>query len=425
MPTYVNDNGTWREINESLSVHDGGSYREIDEGYVNDNGTWRLIYENITQVHTNTMIVTKGYPTVYGWSRSIIPFGMLTGGDSLIATNTNMGLGIGSGVYRPGDSQNLSIRGQFQPFPGVVDDLDPPPGSNIPKFEIQSNMLPGNSITGSTTWTDSVTNTSQEMHQLFWNTTQPSTAPSNVQGWAYITRKLNTTISNGGSASRSDLYICGASINKQNGTPIYMADKNAVNFRSGTQPDSDYTNWGFYTNSGGTFGGTAPLANNVLSNYFRQKMNQVHVYGDGGTDFITPGAGWYQTPEFDSLNAAYPGQNARFTMKLYGYPRWIDQNNVLRMCSGITWSTGNSVSMTMAADSSGLNNSNRSTCFKKIVFTNNDTNNKYTFDVVDSTVNITTQEDIFGNYQMTFDFGGLVTNSLGIEGTSVTTTIFI
>ena len=95
------------------------------------------------------------------------------------------------------------------------------------------------------------------------------------------------------------------------------------------------------------------------------------------------------------------------------------------MCSGITWSTGNSVLMTMAADSSGLNNSNRSTCFKKIVFTNNDTNNKYTFDVVDSTVNITTQEDIFGNYQMTFDFGGLVTNSLGTEGTSVTTTIFI
>lgn len=45
MPTYVNDNGTWREVNESLTVNDNGTNREIDEAYVNDNGTWRLIYE--------------------------------------------------------------------------------------------------------------------------------------------------------------------------------------------------------------------------------------------------------------------------------------------------------------------------------------------------------------------------------------------
>ena len=83
MPLYVNDNGTWREINESLSVHDGGSYRTIDEGYVNDNGTWRQFYSAATQVHKATMVVTKGYDasasqSVYGWSRQIIPFGMLT-----------------------------------------------------------------------------------------------------------------------------------------------------------------------------------------------------------------------------------------------------------------------------------------------------------------------------------------------------------
>jgi hypothetical protein len=46
MPTYVNDNGTWREVNESLNVNDNGTNREIDEAYVNDNGTWRLVYES-------------------------------------------------------------------------------------------------------------------------------------------------------------------------------------------------------------------------------------------------------------------------------------------------------------------------------------------------------------------------------------------
>lgn len=43
MPTYKNDNGTWREVKE-LYVKDSGTWREIKEGYVNDNGTWRLIH---------------------------------------------------------------------------------------------------------------------------------------------------------------------------------------------------------------------------------------------------------------------------------------------------------------------------------------------------------------------------------------------
>lgn len=432
MPLYVNDNGTWREINESLSVHDGGSYRTIDEGYVNDNGTWRQFYSAATQVHKATMVVTKGYDasasqSVYGWSRQIIPFGMLTGDDSLITTNTGMGLGIGSGVLRPGDSQNLTLLGQFQPYPGTPDSAYGE-ATNNPKFMIQSNMTPGNSITGTTTWTDSVTNTSQEMHQLFWNITQPSVSPTiqNVQGWAWITRKLNVTVSTGSGGTRQDLYIAGASINKQNGTPIYMKDTAALNFRSGNQNNFLQNNWRFYTNSGGTFLGTAPLAGNVTSNFFRQFMDRVYVHGDGGSAWTSPGDGWYETAEFDASNAAYPGQNARFTLKLYSYPRWTDENNVIRTCNQIQWTnTTNTLNMGMAYDSTGASNVNRNTQFKKVVFKNNSTNNEYTFVAGDSNVSIATSENIFGNFPVQFDFGAPVTNFLGTEGTSVSITFFV
>tara|TARA_B100001093_G_scaffold484485_1_gene517942 strand:+ start:3091 stop:4422 length:1332 start_codon:yes stop_codon:yes gene_type:complete len=61
MPTYVNDNGTWREVNESLNVNDNGTNREIDEAYVNDNGTWRLVYESEKPMLLSTSFKIGGY----------------------------------------------------------------------------------------------------------------------------------------------------------------------------------------------------------------------------------------------------------------------------------------------------------------------------------------------------------------------------
>lgn len=64
MPTYVNDNGTWREVNESLTINDNGTNREIDEGYVNDNGTWRLIYNAEQPIWETTTFRLGGYKSL-------------------------------------------------------------------------------------------------------------------------------------------------------------------------------------------------------------------------------------------------------------------------------------------------------------------------------------------------------------------------
>ena len=60
MPTYVNDNGTWREVNESLTVNDNGTNREIDEAYVNDNGTWREVYTAEEEMFSSTSFKIGG-----------------------------------------------------------------------------------------------------------------------------------------------------------------------------------------------------------------------------------------------------------------------------------------------------------------------------------------------------------------------------
>jgi len=58
MTTYVNDNGTWREIN-NLYVHDGTSFtnKTIDNAYINDSGTWREVF---------TLFTTTAYSTTTG-----------------------------------------------------------------------------------------------------------------------------------------------------------------------------------------------------------------------------------------------------------------------------------------------------------------------------------------------------------------------
>ena len=61
MPTYINDNGTWREVNQSLNVNDNGTNREIDEAYVNDNGTWREVYSAEKLMQATTSFKIGGY----------------------------------------------------------------------------------------------------------------------------------------------------------------------------------------------------------------------------------------------------------------------------------------------------------------------------------------------------------------------------
>ena len=58
MTTYVNDNGTWREIS-NLYVHDGTSFtnKTIDNAYVNDSGTWREVF---------TLFTTTAYSAATG-----------------------------------------------------------------------------------------------------------------------------------------------------------------------------------------------------------------------------------------------------------------------------------------------------------------------------------------------------------------------
>ena len=97
MPTYKNDNGTWREVKE-LYANDNGTWREIKKGYVNDNGTWRLIHNSEEAIwetstfrlggikNSNTGVVPR-----VGWGSgnfTTYVYGSL--GDELELANTTM-----------------------------------------------------------------------------------------------------------------------------------------------------------------------------------------------------------------------------------------------------------------------------------------------------------------------------------------------
>lgn len=67
---YVNDSGTWREI-EEVHVNDAGTWREIKEIYVNDSGTWRLVFRafgelSCTLTAANFLTVNSGYSAASG-----------------------------------------------------------------------------------------------------------------------------------------------------------------------------------------------------------------------------------------------------------------------------------------------------------------------------------------------------------------------
>ncbi len=82
MPTYKNDNGTWREVKD-LYVKDSGTWREVKEGYVNDNGTWRLIHQALFPKVNSTNMKLGGNPGTLA--------GVILGGGGAFYTFGNMG----------------------------------------------------------------------------------------------------------------------------------------------------------------------------------------------------------------------------------------------------------------------------------------------------------------------------------------------
>jgi hypothetical protein len=82
MPTYKNDNGTWREVKD-LYVKDSGTWREVKEGYVNDNGTWRLIHQALFPKINSTNMKLGGNPGTLA--------GVILGGGGAFYTFGNMG----------------------------------------------------------------------------------------------------------------------------------------------------------------------------------------------------------------------------------------------------------------------------------------------------------------------------------------------
>ena len=117
MPTYHNDNGTWREVKE-LYANDNGTWREIKKGYVNDNGTWRLIHnaeEPIWETSTFRLggavdtTVSPNVVTRAGWNSGNIfftpvPNGVVYGslGDELELADTTI-----SGTIAGNNDTNL------------------------------------------------------------------------------------------------------------------------------------------------------------------------------------------------------------------------------------------------------------------------------------------------------------------------------
>jgi len=104
MATYVNDNGTWREIS-NLYVHDGTSFtnKTIDNSYLNDNGTWREVFTLFT---TTSYSAATGNITVPSGANAIhFQYGIAGGGggfqgaDYDKAGGESAGTGGGSGGY--------------------------------------------------------------------------------------------------------------------------------------------------------------------------------------------------------------------------------------------------------------------------------------------------------------------------------------
>jgi|TARA_R110000823_G_scaffold304317_1_gene425979 hypothetical protein len=430
MPIYVNDNGTWREVNESLTVNDNGTNREIDEGYVNDNGTWRLMYEGVAAYSgiISTANADNSNPTnpLLGFSRSLLnlmPFGVIRGDDAQLARITNGSFNIGSGrQYWNDGAGTWSYGGSFTQFNPRL--YTGETSANGVVYQTDG-MTASAGTVNYLTWTDALTNQSITWGHAY--NAQIFTISSPV---AYSYRELTQDVVDGGTAgNKTDMIVANVvAYNKTNGDAYDMADLQ-VNLRSG-QAEND-------ANIGGQLrqlsGSPAPTTGNVsgtAGDRFRSLMQPARSkYNPTATPpFIQPndlvGNGYWS----HNFSVGFVGQGniTGVTFEAYGMPRWKDINGVIRTAESINWRKANSsVSMGMMADSSGQNNSNRATSFARVTFKNLSTGNTYTFKAGDSNVSISTTEDILGTYNVSFTFPGQVRNYLGDQYTDIEFKVYV
>ena len=424
MPTFVKDSGTWREINQSLSVHDGGSYREIDEVYVNDNGTWRLVYEGVAAYSgiISTANSDDSNPTnpLLGFSRSLInqqPFGVIRGDDAQLARITNGSFNVGSGRKKWSESAgSYTYGGSFTQFNPRLYTGE----SNTQDVYQTDNMSASAGTVNYLTWTDALTNQS-----ITWQHAYDAQLFSITQGIAYSYRELTQDVASGSSNNQTDMIVANVvAYNKTNGDAYDLADLQ-VNLRSG-QAEQD-ANLGSQLRQ--VSGSPAPTTGNrdgTAGDRFRSLMQPARSkYNTSAKPPLSGNAGVGYWSQHFSVAISSPNITG-VTFEAYGMPRWKDVNNVIRTAESISWVKANShVDMKMMADSSGYNNSNRSTSFSRVTFKNLSTGNTYTFKAGDSNVSISTTEDIFGIYLVRFTFPGQVRNYLGDQYTDIEFKVYI
>jgi len=80
--TYVNDNGTWRDI-RNIHVNDGGTWRNLRSAWVNDGSQWRLVFQSV-YVYTKIFYVDEQNFNLYnaliadGWNGNQVVDATLT-----------------------------------------------------------------------------------------------------------------------------------------------------------------------------------------------------------------------------------------------------------------------------------------------------------------------------------------------------------
>jgi len=385
MPTYVNDNGTWREINESLSVHDGGSYREIDEAYVNDNGTWRLIYEGVAAYSgiISTANSDNSNPTdpLLGFSRSLLnlmPFGVIRGDDAQLARITNGSFNVGSGRQKWSENAGTwTYGGSFTQFnPRLYT------GENNTQTVYQTDSMTASAGTVNyLTWTDALTNQSITWQHAY--NAQIFTISSPI---AYSYRELTQDVAGGSANNKTDMIVANVvAYNKTNGDAYDMADLQ-VNLRSGQQ-EQDANIGSQLRQVSGSPAPTTGNENGTAGDRFRSLMQPARSkYNTAATPpFIQPndlvGEGYWS--QHFSVGLSSPTNITGVTFEAYGMPRWKDINGVIRTAESINWRKAN------------------------------------------SNVSISTTEDIFGTYLVRFTFPGQVRNYLGDQYTDIEFKVYI
>ena len=421
MPTYVNDNGTWREVNESLTVNDNGTNREIDEGYVNDNGTWRLMYAGVAAYSgiISTANADNSNPTdpLLGFSRStvnLIPFGVIRGADAQLARITNGSFNVGSGRQYWNDGAGTWTYGgsftQFNPrlYTGET-------SANGIVYQTDG-MTASAGTVNYLTWTDALTNQSITWEHAF--DAQIFAASRAIQ---YSFRELTQDVGVGTGSNQTDMIVANVvAYNKTNGDAYDMIDLQ-VNLRSGgaqSQPSEGKR----LRQLSGSPAPTTGNDNGTAGDRFRSLMRPARSKYNPAAEPVSFNAAYGEGYWAQHFSVGFIGQGniTGVTFEAYGMPRWKDINGVIRTAISINWRKANSnVDMNMMADSSGYDNSNRATSFARVTFKNLTTGNTYTFRAGDSNVSISTTEDVLGTYLVRFTFPGQVRNYLGDQYTDI------